>query len=522
VNVVAGATATTTGTFTSNPDAAGPTGTYGYLRVTTAPAVGGMISVDGLARNNWGIDWVKIATGSHTVCFQDVYAFVTPGCKTVNVTSGATTTTTGNYEAMGYIRVVTSPPVPSTVYVYGIASNDYGVWTPKAVGTYNNVCFGRVGGRATPACQNGVVVTAGATTTVTGTFAVDTTDTDGDRLVDSVESNDGTYLGPNDTGTNPNVADSDGDGIKDGDEVLGTAAGLNLPALGFQPNHKDIAFEFDWFNDNLDPGTCASHSHRPTSAILTRLSNAFAAGPVTNPDGVNGVHVIGDYGQGGAFTGGNLVADADGVIAGGVNGTDYNAIKAANFDTKRQGIFHYVEMPHRYNTNSNSSGQAEIAGNDMIVSIYCYTDTVSVANTIMHEVGHNLGLRHGGDADLPNYKPNYNSIMNYQYQFPGIDSNCVLGGDGILDYSRGTRLPLAETALFEPNGMCNSVGIDWNGNGTFDSAAVAADINGDGVQTTLTDFNDWANISLANVALAGTSPLGDFPEVVTEQPVPGN
>jgi len=51
---------------------------------------------------------------------------------------------------------------------------------------------------------------------------------------------------------------------------------------------------------------------------------------------------------------------------------------------------------------------------------------------------------------------------------------------------------------------------------------VAADINGDGVQATLTDFNDWANISLANVALAGTSPLGDFPEVVTEQPVPGN
>lgn len=41
-------------------------------------------------------------------------------------------------------------------------------------------------------------------------------------------------------------------------------------------------------------------------------------------------------------------------------------------------------------------------------------------NTIMHEVGHNLGLRHGGFDDC-NYKINYNSIMNYKFQFQGID-----------------------------------------------------------------------------------------------------
>ncbi len=30
----------------------------------------------------------------------------------------------------------------------------------------------------------------------------------------------------------------------------------------------------------------------------------------------------------------------------------------------------------------------------------------------MHELGHNLGLRHGGMDDL-NCKPNYLSVMNY-------------------------------------------------------------------------------------------------------------
>ena len=47
-------------------------------------------------------------------------------------------------------------------------------------------------------------------------------------------------------------------------------------------------------------------------------------------------------------------------------------------------------MPHRYNTTSGSSGQAEICGDDLIVSLQCYGSDVNVANTIMHEVGHNL------------------------------------------------------------------------------------------------------------------------------------
>ena len=64
------------------------------------------------------------------------------------------------------------------------------------------------------------------------------TDTDGDRLPDWAETNTGVFVSVANTGTNPNVADSDGDGIKDGDETLGTLTGLNLPTLGASPNTR--------------------------------------------------------------------------------------------------------------------------------------------------------------------------------------------------------------------------------------------------------------------------------------------
>jgi len=37
----------------------------------------------------------------------------------------------------------------------------------------------------------------------------------------------------------------------------------------------------------------------------------------------------------------------------------------------------------------------------------------------MHELGHNLGLKHGG-AEASNFKPNYISVMNYAYNLNGI------------------------------------------------------------------------------------------------------
>ncbi len=349
-------------------------------------------------------------------------------------------------------------------------------------------------------------------------------DADGDRLPDSVETNTGVFVDANNTGTDPNIADTDGDGIRDGDEVLGTLAGLDLPAMGVSPLRKDLLLEYDWFDDGLD---CGSHSHRPTAAAIASVTTAFNISPEPNPDGTNGVNLISDYGQGGAFTGGNFISDADGVIAGGVFGGDFLAYRAANFATNRNGYFHYVLLPHRYNTSSNSSGQAELPGDDLIVSLYCANSNQNVANTIMHEVGHNLFLPHGGNNSC-NYKPNYNSVMNYKYQFAGVDNDCTPPGNGVLDYSVGDRIDLNENNLNENNGTCGAGSpFDWNNNATIESS-IAFDINSadsnqnsacGGTLTTLQDYDDWGGLYFLGIG-NGDGQMAVPTEIITEQPVP--
>lgn len=356
-----------------------------------------------------------------------------------------------------------------------------------------------------------------ATTTITG--CIDPTDTDNDRLPDCVETNTGVFVDETNTGTNPLVADTDGDAIDDGDEVLGTLGGLDLPAMNANPLRKNIFIEYDWFDDSLD---CSAHSHRPTVAALNRVAAAFAAAPVSNPDGTTGITMIQDYGQGGQFSGGNHIPDANGVLAGTVFGTEFRAYKASNFATNRYGYFRYVILPHRYNTTSGSSGYAELPGDDFIVSLYCAGSDRNVSHTIMHELGHNLNLRHGGFENR-NWKPNYNSIMNYKYQFPGTDSCADADPDGnsVLDYSVGSRINLNETALNENLGTCGTLAWDWNSNSVFESS-VTEDINCDnsdvcdGQLSVLQDSDDWSNIIFTGLSNANGVPITRLPQESVE------
>ncbi len=164
------------------------------------------------------------------------------------------------------------------------------------------------------------------------------------------------------------------------------------------------------------------------------------------------------------------------------------------------------------------TGIAEISGNDLMVSLgqlnndFGITpDIFMLGGTFMHELGHNLGLRHGGgNEDGPNYKPNYLSAMNYLYQLNGIQSADVVGSnvrdDALtrLDYSTqvlptGGNSPgaLNETDLSEPAGLgsgtadlfsyldgrCNyrqsatNGPVDWNGDGAADAGNATADLN---------------------------------------------
>ena len=134
----------------------------------------------------------------------------------------------------------------------------------------------------------------------------------------------------------------------------------------------------------------------------------------------------------------------------------------------------------------------------------------------MHELGHNLGLHHGGNSDSNN-GPNYNSIMNYRYQGNGVDTTCHAIGDHALDYSHGTQLTLNEAALNENVGVCGAGHpIDWNSNGSYDSSVSVDLFNGDATLQTYSDFNDWSLVSLGGLTDADGARFA--PNWVVEQP----
>jgi len=365
-------------------------------------------------------------------------------------------------------------------------------------------------------------------------------DADSDGLADCVETNTGIYVSATDTGTDPHNPDTDGDGLLDGEEVHGTVDGLDLPGMGTNPLHKDILIEYDWFDD---ANGCAQHSHRPTPEVLQGVHDFYANAPIANPDGVTGINVIQDYGQGGLFTGGNLVVDESNptaVVDGPVGYPQYNGYEVANFAANRHNYFHFVLMAHQYDNqqgSTSSSGSATTPGYEVMVTLGCWagdtsgTGTAYIRNSIVHELGHNLGLQHGGDETC-NYKPNYSSVMNYRYEFVGVDSGCRGTGDdgaSTLDYSHGDRLTLDENNLDETAGMCTSavVPVDWNRDLQYTSGVVA-DINSysletsecGGTNTILHDFNDWGNLQVAAVVTSYISGGGTARPNMSAQPAP--
>jgi hypothetical protein len=73
--------------------------------------------------------------------------------------------------------------------------------------------------------------------------------------------------------------------------------------------------------------------------------------------------------------------------------------------------------------------------------------------TFLHELGHNLGLSHGGKDDNLSYKPNQLSIMNYNFQWYGVLKNNLPK----YIYSEITCDDLNENSLNEFNGNVSAV-----------------------------------------------------------------
>ena len=166
VTVTAGATTPVTGTYTAS--AATGLANVGYLRATTTPALPAQLTVDGTIADTWGLNWLEIAPGSHTVCFSHVQGYTEPSCSTVTVTAGATTVVSGTFTQRGFLKVSTSPALAATISVDDAPADDWGVFTDLPPGSHH-VCFGTVTGKTAPACQY-ATVTAGNTTNLTGSY----------------------------------------------------------------------------------------------------------------------------------------------------------------------------------------------------------------------------------------------------------------------------------------------------------------------------------------------------------------
>jgi hypothetical protein len=262
----------------------------------------------------------------------------------------------------------------------------------------------------------------------------------------------------------------------------------------------------------------------------------------------------------------------------------FYALKTANFPTYLAPAYHYAVFVH-YNTCDQdgtganqcgscptnpktglppafaTTGLAEEPGNDFMVSFGNYVECgqpitdIMYAGTFMHELGHNLGLHHGGSTDGSfggftdgdtGFKPNYVSIMNYNYQLTGIGTGPLSFASGIVDPSTSYRIDYSAQALASldegggagtctndgTGGMSEATGvggpagdtdvvnfytlggsqleygaatgrIDWDADGdtgaTGGDAAIYSDVNGDGLCNVLHGYNDWQHTTVGPV-----------------------
>lgn len=152
----------------------------GLLRVTTQPELPSQISVrhpgqtEFVPMDSYGLEWVAVPPGTYTIRWSDVPGYTTPNDVTVNVVAGNTYPIAGDFSERGWLRVITSPATPATIYVGNGTTlyprNDWGMWTHLPPGFYR-VCFGSLA-VTTPNCEDPVLVNAGQTTTITGVFPI--------------------------------------------------------------------------------------------------------------------------------------------------------------------------------------------------------------------------------------------------------------------------------------------------------------------------------------------------------------
>jgi hypothetical protein len=246
--------------------------------------------------------------------------------------------------------------------------------------------------------------------------------------------------------------DTDGDGLWDDWETSGIdttgdgVANYNLPALGANPNRKNLFLELDFLDCSVAGGDCAAgdtHSHRPKTAAINAVIAAFANAPVTNPDGSTGITLTVDVDD--------AIAHQNFLALGCGNGTSFDVVKAdaANFgpNNPRRFTHRYGIFAHRQAAGTTSSGCGELPGNDFIV-------TLGEWNTACIFRGPNgtLDTLPAGD-DL--------SVGTVIYSGPNLTCDTTAAGDDVQSVANGAQ----------PNNDPDGDGVDDRSVGTIQQQA---------------------------------------------------
>lgn len=219
-------------------------------------------------------------------------------------------------------------------------------------------------------------------------------------------------------------------------------------------------------------------------------------------------------------------------------------------------VFRYCIFAQRFSDNgapTDFGGIAEIAGNDFVISqsvqdpgqnddwgdvardaftlwgpsVTSFDEEFAdmQAGVFMHELGHTLGLYHGGNLPLVNCKPNYLSVMSYSRQrnqtgyaagVAGIAPGTRSRVNRRLDYSREVLGSLNESSLVESAGIGESsdartlhgappVGNPPFSNPLISNAGGSIDWNFDGSATGTVSVDVNRISSISNCATSASS-----------------
>lgn len=333
------------------------------------------------------------------------------------------------------------------------------------------------------------------------------------------------------------IQDADGDGLLDDWETSGVTVDLpnggtafiDLPAMGADPNRKDLFIEVDWMAQT------GLIDYRPLPEMLQKVIDAYAAVGVTahidaGPNSLMNPETSETWDSMSAANAIDLVDTLGTASGANYDWTAFDALKETHFNAARRTIFHYVIIGHRSPFAGVPYISRSLNASDLFLPWADLLGTLNEqAGSFLKGTGLNLALREGGSDNSRN-KPQYLSVMNPLYTFDGV----ILDGiDGHLRFSDGSLAPLDEAALDEAavlptvdgqqpgvKHQCNgglvavadtSAGIDWNCNGAF-TAGVVADINGSGAANeTLRSVIDLNRMRFAGGLIGEPSALIQLP-----------